>query len=318
MTSAAGFFCLHTATVAGISLCWVMAVDKRLEQALRILPPAVGSSALQLAEHAKLLIEEVRLRSGKPVSVFSGGREWRLTQNGTTLPVSQKTVEDVVAKAAEYSLYASQKQLSQGFITVAGGHRLGICGEAVCDREGITTLKNFSSVNLRIAHEIRGCADPITDLIWSEPGSVLIIGAPGSGKTTVLRDAVRQLSDRLHYGVGLADERSEIASCVEGLPQYELGSMTDVLSGAPKRDAIPMLLRTMRPLWIAVDEITQPEDVTALTEGAYCGVRFLATAHAGCADDLQNRPVYRALLSQGVFRHLVRIDEKRNLVCERI
>lgn len=293
-------------------------MDERLEQAMQICPQIIRENVLQLAQSANLSIEEIRLRTGKPPSVFANGREWKLQCDGASVPITQQTVAQVVARAAEFSVYAAQEQLARGFCTVCGGHRLGICGEAVTDHEKITTLKNFSSVNLRVAHEIRGSADKITDLIWAHPGSLLLLGPPGCGKTTVLRDAVRQLSDRLHSTVGLVDERWEVAACVDGVPQFDVGGMTDILSGAFKEAAVPMLVRTMRPEWIALDEITQQADVRALAEASYCGVHFIATAHAESVSDLQRRPVYRSLAEMGMFRHIVVMDKKRNLRTERI
>lgn len=293
-------------------------MDEQLRQALQICPVAVRESVAELAQKAQLCVEEVRLRAGKCVTVFANGREWKVTSHASSVIATQQMIAQTVACAAEYSVYNAQQQLSRGFCTLSGGHRLGICGEAVCDNGRITTLNNFSSLNLRVAHEVFGAADRVIDLIWSEPGSVLLFGAPGSGKTTVLRDCVRQLSDRLHLNPCVVDERFEIAGCVNALPQFEVGSLTDVLSGAPKKAAVLMLLRTMRPQWIAVDEITDAEDVRALTEAAYCGVNLIATVHAAAAEDLSRRRVYRELLDAGVFTHFVRIDQQRNLISERI
>lgn len=294
-----------------------MQLDEQLNQALQICPPAIRDSALQLAERANLFVEEIRLRAGKGASIFANGREWKLSSQGDLLTVTQKTVTQVVACAMEYSLYASQEQLKSGFCTVRGGHRVGICGECACEGGKITAFQHFSSVNIRVAHELTGSADRITDLIWKEPASVLIIGPPGSGKTTVLRDLVRQLSDRLRQIVSLIDERFEIASSYHGVPQFETGGSTDILSGVPKTASIGLLVRTMRPQWIALDEITEQEDLRAISEAAYCGVSFAATAHASSFEDLKSRPVYRALLDLQVFRHFVMIGKDRTLSSER-
>lgn len=293
-------------------------MDEKLVQALQICPAEIRSSVLQLAKKAALCVEEVRLRAGQPASVYAGGREWKLQSQGSCLTVSQQTVAQVVACAAEYSVYHAQEQLKRGFCTIAGGHRLGVCGEAVCEQGQVLTLKNFSSVNLRVAHSVPGAADAIIDLIWKNPESVLLIGPPGSGKTTVLRDTVRQLSDRLRCSVSLVDERWELAAMTNGIAQFEVGCATDVLTGVPKAEAITMLLRSMRPDWIAVDEITDKSDVQAMVASAYCGVRFVATAHAVSLEDLTRRPIYRRLLEQQVFGHIVLIDKSRHLHLERI
>ena len=293
-------------------------MDAQLVQALQICPTSVKDAVLQLAQRADLSVEELRLRVGKPAAVYANGREWRITVQGGNLTVSPELVAQVVACALEYSVYNAQEQLRRGFFTITGGHRIGICGEAVCEHGRMTTLKNFSSVNLRIAHEVHGAANDVIDLIWQAPRSVLILGPPGSGKTTVLRDAVRQLSDRLRCCIGLVDERYEIAAAVNGLPQLDVGCSTDLLSGAPKQEAVSLLLRTMRPEWIALDEITEEEDVIAVSECANCGVQLIATAHADSAEDMKLRPVYRKLLEKQVFGHFVRIDRNRRLHTERI
>ena len=292
-------------------------MDEQLMQALQICPPAIRECTMQLAHRANLFVEEIRLRAGKPAAIYANGREWKLSQQGDFLLVSQETVAQVISCAMEYSLYAAQSQLCGGYCTVRGGHRIGICGECTCVDNNITAFTHFSSVNIRVAHALPGTADAITDMIWKEPASVLIIGPPGSGKTTVLRDLVRQLSDRLRQTVSLVDERFELAASFHGTPQFDVGSATDVLSGAPKSAAVSLLVRSMRPQWIAVDEITRSEDLRAIAEASYCGVKFAATAHADGFEDLSSRPVYRNLMDMKVFRHIVMIGKDRKLSVER-
>lgn len=283
-----------------------------VRQALQILPQRLRQAVGQAPQVNAL--EEVRLRSGTAVRLFASGKE-------TALPrecVTQELLRDVLSAATEHSLYAVQGTMRQGFITLAGGHRLGLCGTAV-EKDGlVTTLRDISSMNLRIATQRFGCADRAADFLWTHPASTLIIGPPARGKTTLLRDLIRQISDRFLWRVSVVDERFELACCLSGQPQLRVGTHTDVLSGVGKRLGIEMLLRTMNPQWIALDEITAEEDVEAIVRACYCGVRFLATAHAASADELLQRPVYQKLLQAKVFMNLLTILPNREVRTERM
>ena len=180
----------------------------------------------------------------------------------------------------------------------------------------LTGLRELSSLNLRVARQVAGIADRIADGLWTSRASVLLVGAPGSGKTTLLRDLICQLSDRFSWRVGLVDERMEVAACCGGCPQLAVGAHTDVLSGVHKPEAMELLLRTMSPQWIAVDEISAPADVEAISRAAYCGVRMLATVHADSLAELQSRPVYRRLLEEGVFTRFVLLRPDRSYTIE--
>ncbi len=281
----------------------------QVRQALDFVPAELREAVLALEEAE--YIEELRLRRGRRVSCLIHGRERPLSLLTTTTMV-QETLE----RAMGQSHYTAQEMLRRGFLTLTGGHRLGICGTGVYHGLELYSLREISSLNLRIARPIRGVADTAADHLWTHPQSALLIGPPGSGKTTLLRDLIRQLSERFRFRIAVADERMELAACVDGKPQFDLGRTTDVLSGIPKEQAIEMLLRSMNPQWIAVDEITAAGDVAAMLRASYCGVRFLATAHAYQKADLHNRPVYRSLLEAGIFETLIVLDAQRNIRME--
>ena len=280
-----------------------------MRQALDFVPTEVREAVLAL-EQAEY-IEELRLRRGRRASCLIHGQEQSLP-----LLTTQAMVQETLERAMGQSRYTAQEMLRRGFLTLSGGHRLGICGTGVYHGTELYSLREISSLNLRIARPIRSVADAAANHLWTHLQSALIIGPPGSGKTTLLRDLIRQLSERFRFRMAVADERMELAACMDGKPQFDLGRTTDVLSGVPKEQAMEMLLRSMNPQWIAVDEITAAEDVQAIVRASYCGVRFLATAHAYTKEDLYKRPVYRSLLEAGIFETLVVLDAQRNIRME--
>lgn len=281
----------------------------QVRQALDFVPAELREAALALPEAE--YIEEVRLRRGRRGSCLIRGREQELPVL-TTGAMLQETLE----RAMGQSRYTAQEMLCRGFLALNGGHRLGVCGTGVYHGAELYSLRDISSLNLRIARAARGVAKDVADRLWTHPKSALVIGPPGSGKTTLLRDLIRQLSERFSFRIAVADERMELAACVDGKAQFDLGRTVDVLSAVPKEQAVEMLLRSMNPQWIAVDEITATEDVQTMVRASYCGVRFLATAHAASREDLARRPVYKTLLEAGIFETLVVLDVRRNIRME--
>lgn len=267
---------------------------KLYDQIIPLLPdPYAG----QLCMENFMDLEEIRLGVGCPLRLRYANGERELWP-----PVRQNQVDEVIQRACYRSAYAYSETISAGYLSIPGGHRIGLCGTGIQKNGKNHSMKDFSSLSIRIAREFPGCADGIVDWVRH---SLLVAGPPGSGKTTLLRDLIRQLSDKKCQYVGLADERCEISSGMEDQNRLRIGSRTDVLLQIPKATAMLMLLRTMRPDWIAVDEITSPDDVDAMDMISYCGVKLLATAHASDADDLYRRPLYRKLMERGIFRQLV-------------
>lgn len=275
---------------------------------LRILPQAVQAA---LAGTLEAQIEELRLRVGQRPSVLYAGVERALPVRDT---LSQAELQQILLNASAQSQYAVQEQLRSGYLSLPGGYRLGVCGSAVVQNGCMTGLREVSSLALRVPHAIR---HPPQTLLPYLQESCMLAGAPGSGKTTLLRSCIRTLSET-GQRVAVVDERLELAGAVHGVPQFDLGPCTDVLSGCPKGEGMLMLLRSMNPQWLAVDEITQPEDLAAIRQAGGCGVKLLATLHAGSAEELKNKPLCRELFSTGIFRLVLYLDKNRAFHAERI
>ena len=294
----------------------VMKMERTFEQLPDLFPEPLKFAVTILLQEQGSDLEELRLRQGQPVCAFRAGREYPIRYRDDEMTADAELLAQIVKRASGHSAYAVQEQLRQGYLSLPHGHRLGVCGTAVMEEGRVKTVKQIQSLSLRIAREVCGAAAPAMNLLRNRPGSTLVAGCPGAGKTTVLRDMIRQLSDRSGERVGVVDERGEIAACHGGLPQFRVGRLTDVLTGCPKAEGIEILLRTMRPKWIALDEITSQTDAEAVIRASYCGVRFLATVHVWQREDLFRRTVYRALTGTGLFENLVLLRPDRSMVCQ--
>lgn len=292
-------------------------MENGITAVLRYLPLPVRSALQQIPSDELAQVQEIRLRAERPVCISTGQKEWFLTQKGTrtlsaeqALCISQKTMEQTFQAICEYSVYRYAREISDGFVTISGGSRVGIAGSAVY-REGILTqIRHVSGLNFRISHAVTGCAQALYGQTCSvRLHSVLLIGAVGSGKTTMLRDFCRLLGTE--HRVTLVDERSEIAAVHHGVPRYDVGQHTDVLDGFPRAEGLLTALRVMTPEMLICDEIGTQADAEAILRIYGCGVPVIATAHAASWEDLENRSVLRMLLEQGVFRYAALLDAQQ-------
>lgn len=286
-------------------------------------------------------LEEIRMRVGAPLFLIRRGREYVICGDGSLtesrgregknwereeqsrpagrkttacIRISREDVEETLQCAVRYSLYAYEEELRQGFLTVQGGHRIGVSGRVVLEKGEVKTIQPVTFLNIRISHEVKGCADRILPYLYDGDSGrfrhTLILSPPRCGKTTLLRDIVRQVSDGTgRYAgqtVGVVDERSEIAACFQGIPQNDVGERTDVLDCCPKAAGMMMLIRSMAPEVVAVDEIGGERDLEAMRYAMNCGCRILATVHGTSMEDVERKPGLRDFLREDSFeRYLI-------------
>ena len=240
------------------------------------------------------IVEEIRIRAYRPIIIKSLKKEIDL---GKSFCPSIKDIKETIGLMSEFSLYSYEDEIKNGYITLPGGHRVGLSGKVVIENEAIKTISHISGLNIRFSHEIKGCADRLIKYI---KGSALIISPPGCGKTTLLRDIIRQISN-LGETVGIVDERSEIAASYLGIPQNDVGLRTDVLDSCRKSLGIMMILRSMSPDIIAVDEIGRKDDIFAIEEALNSGVKVICTVHGSSVDDILEKPYLSNLVKRKIF-----------------
>ncbi len=270
--------------------------------------------------------EEIRLRVGQPVMALGKGGEyfWSHTRGvfqgraADSYIWKDSDMKETLSRMSQYSMYALEEEIRGGFFTIRGGHRIGVAGKAVCEQGRLVTIRSICGLNIRVARQKRGCAGKVIPWIALN-GSIyntLILSPPGIGKTTMLRDCIRLLSEGTAglpgQKVGLVDERSEVAASYFGIPQNDLGCRTDVLDACPKAEGMRLLLRSMSPQILAVDELGTQEDCQAVEEALHCGCRILGTMHLGEIGELKEKAYLSHWMERGFFERFVFLQSEGN------
>lgn len=273
-------------------------------------------------------MQEIRLRMNGPLMVIYENKESFVTENSAftndssqAFIITKNELRETMEYISNFSLYAFEDEIKQGFITINGGHRIGIAGKIIMENNIVKGMKHISFINVRLAHQVKGCADKVLPyIIDSEKSAIyhtLIISPPRCGKTTLLRDLIRQLSNGSLYmkgmSVGVVDERSEIGACYMGIPQNDIGLRTDILDCCPKAIGMMMLIRSMSPQIIAVDEIGSLEDLEAIDYVIGCGCKLIATVHGSSIDDIRNKPILGELVRKQLFERYVILSNRKSI-----
>lgn len=286
------------------------------EEIIRILPRQLRDK-LQYGIPYFRRLQELRFRVGEPLgAVYEGENLW-VTRQGTLsrgleepVLVTREMIKEILEYISGYSLYAFEEEIRQGFITIPGGHRIGLAGKVVTEGGVVKTIRHIAFLNIRLSHQIPGCAERLLPFLYHDGKieNTLLISPPRFGKTTLLRDLIRLVSDGNPYGeganTGVVDERGELAACFQGIPQNDLGRRTDVLDGCLKAQGITMLLRSMAPSVIAVDELATAEDISAMEFAMNSGCTFLATAHGGSLEEIRRKPLFCSMMEEGLFQRI--------------
>ena len=273
------------------------------------------------------------MRINSPLMIRQRGKEYKLTEEGKLLRcngneqyekenihyVDRCELMETMEYIAGYSLYAYEDELRQGFLTIQGGHRVGVAGKILMEEGKVRSIRYISFLNIRLAHQVEGCADKVMPFIV-ENGEVchtLIISPPCCGKTTLLRDVIRQISNGNAWcegkNVGVVDERSEIGGAYQGVPQNDLGIRTDLLDCCPKAEGMMMLIRSMSPEVVAVDEIGDYGDIKAIESVLNCGCRLIATVHGSSVEDIEKKPLLQKMVKEHVFDRYIILNGKKKI-----
>jgi len=290
-----------------------------MNEVIAILPAPIRSILNTLPAAVLSHVEEIRLRQNQPLEVRYGQQASYVTPSGQLTAnarqgwiVTEEVVGKLLNQISQHSLYALEEELKRGYITIVGGHRVGIAGKVVLEQGEIKGIRDITSFNIRIAREKKGAAQKVLPYLL-EQGKIhntLIISPPQCGKTTLLRDIARSLSYGNEWSssrkVAIVDERSELAGSLHGVPQRDVGPRTDVLDACPKAIGIMMMIRSMSPDVVIADEIGRAEDGEAIWEAIHAGVSVICSAHGADLNEIVQRPMIGKLIKHGAFsRYLV-------------
>lgn len=285
---------------------------KKFEDTINYLSPKLKTVLNNIPQNIKPFVQEIRLKSGKiPHVIYKNNTYFVSTDKNNTINlVSPQDINQCLNIMCGYSIYSFQEQLKEGFITINGGNRVGICGTAVIKNGNIENIKNITSLNIRIAQEFKGCSKEIFENIKYQIGGTLISGPPGCGKTTILRDLARIIStdSKIPKKVTIVDERMEIASCFEGKAQMDVG-LSDILSGFPKGEGILRAVRCLSPEVVICDEIGSEKDTDAIIQSLNSGICVIASVHAKSKDELIRKPQIKKLLNSGAFEKIILLND---------
>ncbi|WP_026563628.1 stage III sporulation protein AA [Bacillus sp. UNC41MFS5] len=281
-----------------------------MEKILNFLPKKIADLISKIPPNLKEELEEIRIRINRPIEITMRGKPRFLSYI-----IQPEDAIHLMNKISHFSIYTLEEELKQGFITVSGGHRIGLAGKVILEGGKVKAIRDISSFNIRIAREKVGIAEPLIPYIFQARWMhTMVIGPPQTGKTTLLRDIARIASSGFGVRgiesskVGIVDERSEIAGCVNGIPQLTFGDRLDVLDACPKAEGMMMMIRSMSPDILVVDEIGRKEDSEAIQEAVHAGITLMMTTHGTSMEEVKNRPSLRYILEQRIFQRFIVLD----------
>ncbi|CRK84080.1 stage III sporulation protein AA [Neobacillus massiliamazoniensis] len=283
-----------------------------METILKFLPKNIADLISQIPPNQKEDLEEIRLRINRPIEIVMKGAPRFISYS-----IQTEDAFHLMNKISHFSIYTLEEELKRGYITVSGGHRIGLAGKVILEEGKVKAIRDVSSFNIRIAKEKIGISDPLIPYLFQ--GSwmhTMVIGPPQTGKTTLLRDIARVISSGIPTKgieakkVGIVDERSEIAGCVNGIPQLTFGHRLDVLDACPKAEGMMMMIRSMSPDVLIVDEIGRKEDAEAIQEAVHAGIKLMMTTHGVSIEEIRNRPSLKEIVNQRIFKRYILLSRK--------